>query len=307
MNPFKVHILGCGSARPTPRHCLSAQIVNYNNCLYAIDCGEGMQAQLARHHLMTGKLDRIFISHLHGDHVLGLPGLLSTMALSERTSPIHIYSPGGLESVMRPFIEFFVPAPSFDIIFHPFSTTQGATIFSNNTIEVQTVPLQHRVPCCGFIFREKQPLPHILRDMIDFYGIPNYAIKSIKEGADWVMPDGQGVPHARLTKPAEKARSYAYLSDTAYDPALAQAVEGVDLMYHEATYANDMLASASERGHSTTGQAAATARDAHARQLIIGHYSSRYDKDALEAMLLSECRAVFPNTVLANEGLTFDV
>ncbi len=306
MNPFKVHILGCGSARPSSRHFLSAQVVDYNNRLFAIDCGEGMQIQLARHSLSAAKLDRIFISHLHGDHVLGLTGLLSSMSLAGRAIPVHIYSPGGLESVMRPFLAFFLPEPGFDIVFHPFSTTQGAIIFEDKTLEVQTIPLHHRVPCCGFVFREKT-MPHILRDMIDFYGIPLYAIKSIKEGADWELADGTVIPHTRLTKPAEKPRSYAYLSDTAYDPQLAKAVEGIDLMYHEATYANNMADLAAQRGHATSGQAAMTARDAQTRQLVIGHFSSRYHTAEMEEGLLHECQEVFPNTVLAREGLTLNI
>ena len=304
MNPFKVHILGCGSARPTPRHCLSAQIVNYNNCLYAIDCGEGMQAQLARHHLMTGKLDRIFISHLHGDHCFGLIGMISTFGMLGRTAALHIYAYKDLNDILQRQIEYFCNGLEYDIVFHAIDPTKHAVVYEDKSVSVETVPLVHRVPCCGFIFREKPTLPHIRRDMIDCYEVPLSQINNIKNGADWTTPDGLLIPNSRLTVPADCPRSYAYCSDTKYSPALAEAVRGVDLLYHEATYDSSNEARAKLYHHSTAAQAATVARDAGARRLVIGHFSARYDE---ERTLLAEAKAIFPDTVLANEGEVFDV
>ena len=304
MEKFEVQILGCGSAQPTLRHNQTSQIVNVNDHLYMIDCGEGTQQQFRRHHLNFNRLNNVFISHLHGDHCFGLPGLASTFALRGRTAPLHIYAPSPLEDLLRPWMDYFLRGSQYEILLHTFSTHTPDVIYEDKTVSVSTVPLNHRIPCCGFIVKEQPKLPAIRRDMIDFYQIPVCHIANIKNGADWTLPDGTCVPNSRLVLPARPPRSYAYLSDTAFSPSAAQQAEGASLLFHEATFAEADLERARETFHSTARQAAQAAQLAHARQLLIGHFSSRYTD---EATLLQEAQEVFPNTVLAEEGGTVRV
>jgi len=304
MEPFRVHILGCGSAHPTLRHYASAQVVELRNKLMIIDCGEGTQIQLRRSRLKFSTINRIFISHIHGDHCLGLVGLISTFGMLGRTSPLHIYATAELEKIMYDQINTFCSGLEYPVIFHAINTKQQTVIYEDRSMTVTTIPLKHRVPCCGFLFREKPTLPHINRKMIDFYNIPLSQINNIKNGADWVTTDGETIPNSRLTTPAAPVRSYAYCSDTVYIPHLHELLKDVTTIYHEATYGNDKLSNAAKYFHSTAEQAASVARDAGAKQLIIGHYSARYED---ETVLLKEAQAVFENTKLSNEMKVFDV
>ncbi len=305
MEKFEVHILGCGSALPTLRHWPSAQLVNVREKLFMIDCGEGVQVQFRKSRQKFSRLSRIFISHLHGDHIFGLIGLLSTLSLAGRTVPLHIHAHAELWQLLQPQLDFFCKGMSYEVVFHALPTDGKSTlIFEDRSVEVYTIPLKHRVPCCGFLFKEKPLLPHIRRDMIDYLEIPYYAVNSIKQGADWTTPDGRTVKNADLVVPAAPPRSYAYCSDTCYQPQNIPLLRGVDLLYHEATFAADNLPRAIETQHSTAAQAAQIAQAAAVRRLIIGHFSSRYDD---ETTLLNEAQAVFPNTILANEGLVVEV
>ncbi len=304
MERFDLHILGCGSALPTLRHLPTSQVLNIHEKLYMIDCGEGTQRQLRRTRLPFSRLNHIFISHLHGDHCFGLLGLISTFSLLGRTSALHVYAPEELEQLLAPLLAFHCQGANFAVVFHPFPTQQSELIYEDKTITVHTLPLRHRLPCCGFLFRERPTLPHIRRDMIDYLGIPLHAINDIKHGASWPREDGTVVPNERLVTPSAPPRSYAYLSDTAPCPQHAERLHGVDLLFHEATFANTEKARAAETFHSTAEQAAQMAQLAEARQLIIGHFSSRYDN---EEQLLQESRALFPQTILAQEGLTVAV
>lgn len=294
--------MGCGSALPTLRHWPSCQIINLREKLFMIDCGEGAQVQYRRSRQKFSRLSHIFISHLHGDHIFGLIGLLSTLALSGRTAPIQIYAHQELETLLRPWLHFFCKGITFNVVFHPLpkNSTEPQLVFEDRSVSVFTLPLRHRVPTCGFIFREKALLPHIRRDMIDFLEIPYYAINSIKQGAGWTTPDGDFYPHERLVLPAEPARSYAYCSDTAFLPENTEYLKGIDVLYHEATFGTEYAARAAETMHSTAAQAAEMARMAGVKRLVIGHFSSRYDD---ELPLLNEAKAIFPNTILAREGL----
>lgn len=302
METFNVHILGCGSALPTIRHFNSAQVVEMRNKLFLIDCGEGTQIQLRRSKLHFNKINQIFISHLHGDHCLGLVGLLATLGLLGRTADMHIYAPAPMESLLRPQLDFFCYGMSYHVIVHEIDSSQHACIYEDRSVEVHTLPLKHRMPCCGFLFREKPVLPHIRKDMIDFYHIPHYAINPIKEGNDYVLEDGTVVPCSRLTFPAEAPRSYAYCSDTAYLPQLTKLIKGVNLLFHEATFGQDEQARAKQTFHSTAQQAAQIAKDACVNKLIIGHFSARYEN---EKPLLEEAQTVFPNTELTAENKIF--
>lgn len=304
MQPFKVHVLGCGSALPTERHKPSSQVVEIRGKLFMIDCGEGTQLQIRRSRLSFTKIYAVFISHLHGDHVLGLIGMLSTFGLNGRTAPLHIYAPAEYEELLNLEVKMFCNNLDYEIVFHGVDTKESRVVYEDRSLSVETIPLKHRVGCCGYIFREKEGQKHIKRDMIDFYGIPVSQINNIKAGLDWVSPEGETIKNELLTSPSDPARSYAYCSDTRYMPELADMVKGVTLLYHEATYAEDNHEMAVKYLHSTAKEAAMTARDANAGKLMIGHFSKRYPS---EDVLLKEAVEVFPNTILAREGLTVDV
>lgn len=236
MEPFKVHILGCGSALPTLQHNASSQIVELREKLFMIDCGEGTQIQLRRSRIHFSKIIAVFISHLHGDHCFGLPGMISTFGMTGRTAPLHIYAPAAFEPILDQTLSFFCQGLEFKVVFHAVDTTQNKVVYEDRSLTVETIPLQHRIDCCGYLFREKPILPHIRRDMIDFYKIPISQINNIKAGADWVTPEGEVIANSRLTTPAEPARSYAYCSDTRYIKTLHELVKGVSTLYHESTY-----------------------------------------------------------------------
>ncbi len=304
MLPFKVHILGCGSALPTGRHNPSAQVVELRNKFFLVDCGEGCQLQLRRSRIGFSKINNVFISHLHGDHSFGLIGLISTMGMLGRMAQLNIYATPALWPILCVQLETFCHGLEYKVEFHPVDTSTVSVIYEDNSLTVETIPLDHRVPCCGFLFREKPTLPHIKRSMIDFYNIPVSQINNIKNGMGWVTEDGEEIPNSRLVAPADPPRSYAYCSDTKYIPGLGRSLEGVSTIYHESTYCEEDAIRAEKYFHSTASQAAMVARAAKAKQLIIGHYSARYDT---EDTLLKEARKVFANTVAANEMKTFNV
>ena len=304
MEKFELHVLGCGSALPTTRHFPTSQIVNVRDKLFMIDCGEGAQLQFRKSRLKFSRLNHIFISHLHGDHCFGLLGLISTLNLLGRTAELHIHSPKGLEDLMIPMLDFFNRQMTYKVLFHEFGTKEAAVVYEYRSLTVTTIPLRHRMPCCGFLFAEKPSPNHILRDMIDFYRVPVYELNRIKNGADYVTPEGEVIPNARLTRPSAAPRRYAYCSDTIYLPSVTEQIKGVDLLFHEATFAEDAAPRAKETFHTTASQAARIARDAEVKKLLIGHFSARYDD---EQVLLDEARAVFPNTQLAKETLCISV
>lgn len=303
MADFKVNILGCGSATPSLRHMPSCQVVDHRDRLMMVDCGEGAQLAMRRMRLKYSRLNNIFISHLHGDHCLGLPGLLSTMALHdiEGTVTVHTFAEGA--ELFERIINFFCRERSYDLRFNIIKP-EHAIIYEDKSLTVETFPLYHRVPCVGYIFREKPKLRHINREMVDFYKVPVAMMHSIKEGADFVLPDVTIIANERLTTPAEPSRSYAYCSDTVYNPLVAEAIKGVDVVYHEATYTDGEAEKARQRGHSTAGEAAKIALEAGAKKLIIGHYSKSY---ADESGHIADARRIFPDTIAANEGLTIDI
>lgn len=304
MEPFRVHILGCGSALPTPRHHASAQVVEVRGKLFLVDCGEGTQIQLRRSHIRFTKISAVFISHLHGDHCFGLIGMLSTFGLLGRTARLAIYAPQALEEVLRLQMKLFCHDFDYEVDFHAVDTARQQVVYDDRSLTVETLPLEHRMPCCGYLFREKPLQPHIRRDMIDFYHIPLSQIGNIKAGADWTTPDGDIVPNSQLVTPAQQPRSYAYCSDTRYIPTLHKRIMGVSTLYHESTYGEDNLTLAQKYCHSTARQAAQVALDAHAGKLLLGHYSQRYDD---EQVLLREALEVFPQSFLTDEQAFFDV
>jgi ribonuclease Z len=286
------------------RHYPSAQLVEIREKLFMVDCGEGVQLQLRRCRVRFTKVSHVFISHLHGDHCFGLIGMISTFGLLGRTAPLHIHANEQLEDMLNRQMQLFCRDLGYEVVFHAIDASCRQVVYEDRSLTVETLPLVHRLPTCGFLFREKPSLPHIRRDMIDFYKIPTSQIMNIKNGADWTLDDGTVVPNSRLVTAADAPRSYAYCSDTRYMPLLYKEVEGVSTLYHESTYGDDNLPMAEKYNHSTARQAATVARDAGVGQLILGHYSSRYEN---ETVLLNEAREVFGNVKLADELAVFDV
>lgn len=303
MAKFRVNILGSGSAVPSLRHLPSCQIVDFRDKLFMIDCGECAQLSMRRMRLKFSRLNHIFISHLHGDHCFGLPGLLSTLSLHEKggTLTVHIFEEGA--QMFSKALDYFCHDRSYDIKFNVIRP-EKAVIYEDDGLEVSTIPLSHRVPCVGFIFREKPKLRHLRGDMVKFYDIPVKNLHDIKCGADYVTPDGTVVDNRRLTTDPDPVMSYAYCSDTKYDPSIAESIKGVKVLYHEATYEDSNASKAAPRGHSTAREAARIARMAGVEKLILGHYSKSYLNEDLH---LAQALEEFPDVTLANEGLKIDL
>ncbi len=303
MEKFEVNILGCGSAKPSLVHNPSCTVVNFRENLFMVDCGEGAQKELQKQRLKLPRLNHIFLTHLHGDHVFGLPGLLGTMALSglEGDITIHTFEDG--KEILGSIFDYFNRGLPIDVKFNVIRPEE-AVVFENSSLRVRTIPLKHKIPAVGYVFEEKPRLRHINREMCDFHGVPTWAFNSIKAGEDFTKPDGTVVVNALLTKDPAPPRSYAHISDTAYMPGLAEKIKGVDLLFHETTYLAEDADKARERGHSTAAQAAQVALDAGAKRLLTGHYSSRYKDDNLFA---EEAMTVFPNVILGKEGLKIEL
>jgi ribonuclease Z len=304
MHPFELTILGCSSATPTSSRNPTAQVLNQHERLFLIDCGEGTQVQLRRFKIKIQRIDHIFISHLHGDHYLGLPGLLGTMHLLGREKELHVYSPPGLQEIINVSHYHSKTYLKYTIVFHVIEEGPSRIIFEDEKLSVETIPMNHRIPCYGFLFREKKNLRNIIKEKIEEYNIPVQDIPHIKEGKDFIDSHGKHIPNAELTTDPPPPRTYAYCSDTIYNESYVEKIKNADLLYHEATFAEEMKPRAKETFHCTAKEAAAIAKLANAKKLIIGHFSARY-RD-LEP-LLSEAKEVFPNTVLAIEGEKYDV
>lgn len=304
MAKFQIDILGCGSATPTVRHLPSCQVIDFRDRLFMVDCGEGAQLQFRRMKLKFSRLSHIFISHIHGDHFLGLPGLLSTLALHDTGGSITVHTFEQGAEILQRMMQVFCRETSFEIIYDIITPTK-AVILDDHAITVETFPLYHRVPAVGFIFREKAKLRHLRGDMVRFFDIPVSQLAAIKAGADYVTPDGRVIENARLTTDPEPTMSYAYCSDTAFDRRIARDIEGVNTIYHESTYLDDNAAKAAPRGHSTARQAGIIAREAGAKTLILGHYSQAYDDDSLFA---AEAAQEFDGRIIAaHEGMKIDL
>ncbi len=303
MTKFELNILGCGSATSSLKHLPSSQVLNLRDNLYMIDCGEGAQLEMRRMKLKFSRLNHIFISHLHGDHCFGLPGLLSTLALLGKTGTItiHIFQDGADQ--FQHLLGYFCREMPYELKWHIIDTHK-AVIYEDNAITVTTIPLRHRIPAVGFLFAEKPKLRHIIAERVKQYDVPVYYMNSLRQGKDYVTPGGVVIPNAELTTEPDHCVSYAYCSDTAYSKRVVNAVRGVDWLYHESTYGDDCAKQAKQRYHSTARDAATVARDAGVKHLILGHYSKRYVDDTI---LLHQAQEVFPHTILGNEGMTLDL
>ncbi len=301
---FSVTVLGSNSALPISERNPTAQVLNVSERFFLIDCGEGTQLQLRKNRVRFNRINHIFISHLHGDHVYGLPGLISTYGLLGRTGDLHIYAHPDLETLLTPHIVYFNPHLPFRVIFHPVLNNEAKVIYEDDKLSVTTIPLIHRVPTVGFVFREKAFERSVNKAMTDFYRVPLKWLPEIKRGKDYLTPEGEKILNKRLTFDPPRARSYAFCTDTRYTESIIPYIKGVDLLYHEATFLSDLEALAEKTFHSTARQAALLAQKAEVKQLIIGHFSSRYkDLTPFE----DEARQVFENTSLAREGKVFRV
>jgi ribonuclease Z len=301
---MKLTILGSSSALPTSGRYPSAHVLNAHERLFLIDCGEGTQMQLRKTKIRFAKINHIFISHLHGDHVFGLYGLLSSFSLMGRKNPIHLYAPENYDNILKSHLSDFDIKLSFAIEFKPLSGKDPVTILDDKYLTVTSFPLQHRIPAFGFLFREKESDRNIIKECIDKYKIPLVRIPAIKKGEDFTTVNGKIIKNEDITLPPPAPLSYAYCSDTKYFKRMASFVKGVSLLYHEATFAKNNQKLAKMTGHSTTVDAAKTADEAKAGALVIGHFSARY-KDIVP--LVEEARTIFPETYAAIDGQSYDV
>lgn len=304
MNDFSVTILGSSSALPTSSRFPTAQVVRFHEQLFLIDCGEGTQVQLRKYRFKMGKINHIFISHLHGDHIFGLPGLISSLALYGKKGELHIHAHSELQQMMAGMMKFMNELTDLTVKYHPLNFRRNAVVYEDRKIRVTSFPLKHRIPCCGFLFQELPSDLHLDKKALEKYDIPVSQRLNIKNGADLLLPDGRVVPNVELTCAPEPPRSYAFCTDTVFRKSIVPTIEGVDLLYHEATFAGELEDLARKTYHSTTLQAAEMARLANARKLVLGHFSSRY-KDV--EPLAEEARTIFPDTVAACDGDCFEL
>jgi len=302
---FSLTILGSNSAVPAYGRFTTAQVLQVNSKLYLIDCGESTQTRLSDCNInRRERIEQIFISHLHGDHIYGLPGLLTSFSLNNRTSPLTIYSPAGLKELLEAIFKYSYAHLSYDLNFVVVPTDKSVQIFEDKYLTVKTIPLSHRIPTTGYLFKEKPQSPNFRSEKMEEYGIHYSKISEIKNGGDFITETGKVIPHKELTTPAPQARSFAFCSDTTYQESIVPIIKGVNLLYHETTYMEAEKESAAKYRHSTAKEAAKIAKLAEVGQLICGHYSSRYVK--LDDML-QEAREVFKNTELGLEGRVFSV
>jgi len=297
-----VTILGNNSALPAFDRHPTAQVVTMEDQIFLVDCGEGTQMQMAKYKIRRSKINYIFISHLHGDHYFGLIGLLTSMGLLGRTQELHVFAPSPLEDIIGLQLKVADIQLSYPLQFHPL-TAEGV-ILREAKFEVSCFPVVHRIECWGFRFREIRPFRRVNPEKARQMEVPSSFFDRLKWGESYLRKDGVLIENQAVTEPATKARSYAYCADTLFDERIAEYVKGVDLLYHETTYLRDLSDQAGKRFHSTTEQAANIARLAGVQRLLIGHFSSKYEK---LQVFEQEARDIFSNTDLALEGVTYRI
>jgi len=301
---FEVLILGSNSALPAHGRHPSSQVINYNDHLYLVDCGEGTQMRMSYFQVKRSRIQQIFISHLHGDHIFGLPGLLTSYILNGRTQALSVYGPEGLRRFIEVTLNLSAIQMPFELFIFEIDASQVQMIFSDDNLSVTTIPLNHRIPTCGYLFQEVRKVYHILPEAAEKFGVDYTFYETLKRGENVQLKNGVYINHKLLTRPPRPCRSFAYCSDTAYDPSIVVHLKNIDLLYHEATFSKEMGEQASKRYHSTTHEAAMIARSAEVKKLTIGHFSSRYvDVGFLE----KEAREIFSESYLALEGQTFEI
>lgn len=301
---FEVTILGSSSATPVYNRNPTAQLLNCNEKFYLIDCAEGTQQQLIKFGLKASKIDYIFISHLHGDHYFGLIGLLSSMHLNGRIKPLHIYGPQPIKEILELQFKHSDTHLKYELIYFDIDATQPEVIFENNDVSVETIVLNHRIPCTGFKFTEKKRLRKLLVEKLEKDNIALELYPLLKRGVDLTLPSGEVIKNIDYTTDSARPKSYAYCSDTLYDESYFPSIKDCDTLYHEATFLHEMIDRAQETHHTTALQAAEVAKVVGAKKLLIGHFSSRYKT---LGPLLDEAKSVFETTELALEGITYQI
>lgn len=301
---FEVTILGSSSATPVYNRNPTAQLLNCNEKFYLIDCGEGTQQQLIKFGLKASKIDFVLISHLHGDHYFGLIGLLSSMHLNGRIKPVHIFAPLALKEILDLQFKYSDTHLRYELIYHVIEADQPTVIFQNSDVTIETIILNHRIPCTGFKFTEKKRLRKIVVEKLEAANVPIEYYPLLKRGVDLTLPNGDVLLNADYTTDSATPKSYAYCSDTLMDESYFNSIKDCDTLYHEATFLHEMLERAKETHHTTALQASQIANKVGAKKLLIGHFSSRYK--TLGA-LLDEAKTTFENTELATEGHTFKI
>ena len=301
---FRLTVLGANSALPVHGRYPSAQYLQIHNHHILIDCGEGTQLRLREVNAKWARINMIFISHMHGDHFFGLPGFLTSLSLLGRKNEMHLFGPVGIENVLTAFFKGCDVYLDYPLIFHELDSEESSKCFENEVFEVYTIPLNHRIPTNGFLFKEKQQDSNMIPEKIAEYDLSIPQIKAAKAGHDITLSDGRLIPNIELTHPSKTPRSYAYCSDTRYQPDIAPLIRNVDLLYHESTYLHESLDLAIPSLHTTAKEAGQMAKTAKVKRLLIGHYSSRYqDID----VLLKEAQTIFPNADAAIHGAVFEI
>ena len=300
---MKLTILGCHSATPHANKAPTAQLLSTKNHHFLIDCGEGTQVLLRKAKVKFAHIKHIFISHLHGDHFYGLPGLISSFRLLGRQAPLHIYGPVGIQEAVTLLLKLADSWTNYPLHFHELSEKEPVCLFSKDEIQVHTIPLKHRIYTNGFLFQETPTERKINSEAVEKLRIDQSQIRNLKKGKDVVNLDGETISNAQVTHDPNPSKAYAFCSDTAYHPAITQQIQGVDVLYHEATFLDDNLELAKKTNHSTAKQAAQIAKDANVSRLILGHYSSRYND---LTSFQSEAGEIFDNVELAYDGYTLE-
>lgn len=297
---FELSILGTGSAIPSFGRFSSAQVLHTHNKSFLIDCADGTQFQLRKYGIKTNRMNHWFISHLHGDHCYGIISVLSTLGMLHHTGDIHIHAHPDLEPILKTQLDYFCKDLSFQVHLEPLNPLKSEVIYEDRSLTVTTIPLVHSMPTCGFLFKEKMGNPHLNRELLDFYKVGIEDMKNLRNGADFTTQDGQIIPNSRFITPPTPPKSYAYCSDTAYSERIIPIIQGADVLFHEATFAESEAFRTKETLHSTAKQAATIAQKAGVKQLIIGHYSARY---ADLTPLHNEAQSIFKNTLLSFDGM----
>ncbi|MDI5950036.1 ribonuclease Z [Flavobacterium yafengii] len=300
---MKLTILGCYAATPRTFTNPTSQILEIKNRIFLIDCAEGTQVQLRKNKIQFSKINHIFISHLHGDHFFGLIGLVSTFTLLNRTTDLHIYGPKGIQEIIKLQLRLSNSWTNYGLFFHELESNESEVIFEDEKVLVKTIPLKHRVYTNGFLFQEKKGDRKLNLDAVQNYEIDTCYYQKIKNGKDITLDDGRVIENDKLTFDPIPAKNYAFCSDTAYNEAIIPIIENIDVLYHESTFLQTEENLAKKTLHSTAKEAATIALKSNAKQLILGHYSTRYENIDL---FKEEAATIFPEVLLADDGKSFE-
>lgn len=300
---MKLTLLGCYAATPRTITNPTAQVFEIRNRMFLIDCGEGTQVQLRKNKLKFSKINHIFISHLHGDHMYGLVGLISTFMLLNRQTDLHVYGPKGIKEIILLQLRYSNSFTGYNLYFHELESKESEVIFEDDKVIVKTIPLQHRIYTNGFLFQEKPKERKLNVAAVEEYQIDKAYYRKIKYGGDITLDNGQVIPNAELSFDPEPTKSYAFCSDTIYNEAIVPLIQNADVLYHEATFLESEADKAEKTMHSTAKQAATIAKMANVKHLVLGHYSTRYSSIDL---FQQEAETIFPNVLLGDDGKVFD-